>query len=140
MVSNGDRVEVLGGPRRSDAERAAALQSTFGVQANAIMRKNFVYQKRSWNSNCCLLLTPVLLCAILGILQALINIVFSGDSFKCGCLCVEYSPSDPTKCLQRDDTRCGLQYSDVDQAVYCPIPSPTEWPPLLQVGRLRIDC
>lgn len=135
MGRNGDRVEVLPGPAARE-DRAAALQSTFSVQANAIMRKNFVFQKRSWANNLCLLLTPVLLCALLGILQALINILLNGDSFKCGCKCIEFSATDPTNCLARDKNICGLQYSDVDQAVYCPITSPAEWPALLQVSTL----
>lgn len=137
MGRRADRVEAL--PGAAGGDRAAALQSTFSVQANAIMRKNIVFQKRSWANNCCLLATPVVLCALLGILQALINILLNGESFKCGCQCIEYSATDPTNCLKRDNNVCGLQYSDVDQAKYCPLPSPAQWPALLQVSCIERD-
>lgn len=34
----------------------------------------------------------------------------------------------------RDKTKCGLQYSDQDNAAFCAIDNPSTWPPLLQAG------
>ncbi|XP_049366043.1 ABC transporter A family member 7-like isoform X2 [Solanum verrucosum] len=46
---------------------------------------------------------------------------------RCGCKCV--GKNDEGKC----EEVCGIEYSDLNQAVSCSIPSPLEWPPLLQI-------
>lgn len=63
-------------------------------------------------------------------MQILINHVLDSDKFKCGCTCLDSNGNG-----QCDSTEkvCGIQYSTLDQASSCPIPSPPEWPPLLQI-------
>ncbi|KAL6973345.1 Phospholipid-transporting ATPase abca7, variant 2 [Sarracenia purpurea var. burkii] len=49
---------------------------------------------------------------------------------KCGCICVDRNGNG--KC-DNGEKVCGIEYSTLDQANSCPIPSPPEWPPLLQI-------
>eukprot|EP00850_Spirogloea_muscicola_P003309 SM000013S26478 [mRNA] locus=s13:611469:617905:+ [translate_table: standard] len=142
------------------AARRNQLRSTFGTQANALTRKNLAFQKRNWKSNCRLVSAPIILCLVLAIIQAAINGLLSGSKYKarmmilhllsllprpsfslshslpqqcrCGCKCVEYDSSNPSKCI---DKRCGLEYSDNDQVAYCGVPHPTEWPAVQQVAQ-----
>lgn len=46
---------------------------------------------------------------------------------KCGCACIDANGNGTC------ETMCGIEYSNLDQAAACPIPSPQEWPPLLQL-------
>ncbi|KAH9623722.1 hypothetical protein KSS87_006304 [Heliosperma pusillum] len=96
-------------------------RANFSTQANALLRKNLIFQKRNKRSNVCLIIFPVLLCVLLSVLQRVINNELVKEKYKCGC-------------AQVNGTRvCGVQYSTLDQAISCPIPSPPKWPPLLQV-------
>jgi hypothetical protein len=42
-------------------------------QLNALLRKSVAYQKKNWCQNCCVIASPLLLIALLGILQVLID-------------------------------------------------------------------
>ena len=50
-----------------------------------------------------------------------INNELNKAKYRCGCAQVNGT------------TVCGIQYSTLDQAVSCPIPSPPKWPALIQV-------
>ncbi|XP_074285015.1 ABC transporter A family member 7-like [Silene latifolia] len=96
-------------------------RASFSTQADALLRKNLIYQKRNKRSNVCLIIFPVMLCVLLSVLQRVINNELGKEKYRCGC-------------AQVNGTRvCGVQYSTLDQAISCPIPSPPKWPPLLQV-------
>lgn len=101
--------------------------SSSWTQANALLRKNLTFQKRNMGANVRLILFPFFLCLLLVLLQSIINNELNKASNKCGCTCIDTDGDG--QCEQV----CGLQYSTVDQSFTCPIPSPPEWPPLLQV-------
>lgn len=84
-------------------------------------------QKRNIRSNIRLILFPVLLCALLVLIQTIVNRELDKPSNKCGCTCIDTNGDG--KC----EEVCGIEYSTLDQAASCPIPNPPEWPPLLQV-------
>ncbi|XP_024438418.2 ABC transporter A family member 7 isoform X2 [Populus trichocarpa] len=107
---------------------ASPHTAAFWIQADALLRKNLTYQKRNISANCRLISFPFVLCILLIITQTLVDNQISKDSNVCGCQCIDNN-GDGT-CDQRV---CGLQYSDVDQAPSCSVPSPPKWPPLLQV-------
>jgi cell division protein FtsX len=44
-----------------------------GKQVNALLRKSWAYQRRNVCMNVCVLLSPIILCAILGVMQIVIN-------------------------------------------------------------------
>ncbi|CAN1300052.1 ABC transporter A family member 7 [Linum perenne] len=108
----------------SDASRSRA---SFWTQADALLRKNLTYQKRNAKTNCRLISFPFILCVLLVLAQNLVNNQLDKDEFKCGCTCVDTNGDG--KC----EKVCGLQYSDAQQAAACPISSPPQWPPVLQV-------
>lgn len=67
------------GGRVSTAGRGA----TFRNQANALLRKNGVYQRRNWCSNICLLSAPILFCLVLFALQMVVNkLLLTGEDFE----------------------------------------------------------
>ncbi|XP_045792339.1 ABC transporter A family member 7-like isoform X4 [Trifolium pratense] len=104
-------------------------QSSFWTQANALFRKSLTFQKRNVKTNVRLILLPLILCVLLVLLQNLIDYLNDKTTvFKCGCVC----PNQRETC---DDSEklCGVQYSDQTQAIFCKIPNPPEWPPLLQL-------
>uniref|UniRef100_A0A2P2MFL1 ABC transporter family protein n=1 Tax=Rhizophora mucronata TaxID=61149 RepID=A0A2P2MFL1_RHIMU len=109
------------------ADTSSHRPSSFGTQANALFRKNLTYQKRNGKTNCRLIFFPVVLCVLLKVLQIVVDGQLSKSVGKCGCDCVK--TNDNGSCTEV----CGLQFSNSDQASNCPIPSPPEWPPLLQV-------
>ncbi|GFR42619.1 hypothetical protein Agub_g3550 [Astrephomene gubernaculifera] len=41
-------------------------------------------------------------------------------------------------CRQYDKTTCSLRYSSPSQSVYCPITTPSSWPPVMQTPRLAV--
>uniref|UniRef100_A0A7I4ACZ0 ABC transporter domain-containing protein n=1 Tax=Physcomitrium patens TaxID=3218 RepID=A0A7I4ACZ0_PHYPA len=120
---NGHRADPEAGTQAEEPLRVTAKKT----QANALFRKNLTFQKRNWRTNCCLVLFPALLCILLVIIQVAVNGVFNGSDFKCGCKCVPDPNGGP--CIQR----CGLEYSNNDQAVWCGMANPTPWPALLQI-------
>ncbi|PHT47857.1 ABC transporter A family member 7 [Capsicum baccatum] len=101
--------------------------ASFSTQANALLRKNLTFQKRDVRSNIRLILVPVILCVLLVLIQSLVNKELDKSSNRCGCKCVDQNGDG--KCEQV----CGIEYSDLDQVSTCPIPSPPEWTPLLQI-------
>ncbi|PIA27921.1 hypothetical protein AQUCO_07400037v1 [Aquilegia coerulea] len=101
--------------------------ASFATQANALLRKNLIFQKRNLKTNIGLVTFPFLLCILLFLIQTLVDNELDKASNKCGCICVDRN-GDGT-C----ETVCGIEYSDLDQVGTCPIPSPSEWPALLQV-------
>ncbi|KAL8042210.1 hypothetical protein ABFX02_09G035400 [Erythranthe guttata] len=100
--------------------------SSFWTQANALLRKNLIFQKRNIKTNIRLVLFPLFLCLLLVLIQMLVNSELDKPSRRCGCTCVDTGNG---QC----ETRCGIEYSTLDQVFSCPIPHPPEWPPLLQV-------
>ncbi|XP_075112067.1 ABC transporter A family member 7-like isoform X1 [Nicotiana tabacum] len=101
--------------------------ASFWTQANALLRKNLTFQKRDVKSNIRLILVPIVLCLLLVLIQNLVNKELDKPSNRCGCKCVDTNGDG--KC----EEVCGIEYSDLDQVGSCPIPSPPEWPPLLQI-------
>lgn len=101
--------------------------SSFWTQANALLRKNLIYQKRNRKTNIRLVASPFVICMLLVLIQVLVNRELDKPSNRCGCTCVNTAGNG--QCEQR----CGIEYSTLDQAWTCPIPHPPEWPPVLQV-------
>lgn len=108
---------------------ADAGPASFSTRANALLRKNLSYQTRNIWSNIRLIMIPFYLCVLLVGIQALFDsqITNSADN-QCGCQCT--LTNENGKCVNRT---CGIEYSSTDQAFFCSIPSPPQWPPLLQV-------
>lgn len=101
--------------------------SSFWTQANALFRKNLTFQRRNIRTNLRLILFPLVLCLLLVLLQTIVNTELDKPSNKCGCTCIDQNGDGQCERV------CGIQYSDLDQVATCSIPSPPEWPPLLQV-------
>ncbi|XP_023531950.1 ABC transporter A family member 7-like isoform X2 [Cucurbita pepo subsp. pepo] len=101
--------------------------ASFWTQANALLRKNLTYQKRNMMTNVRLILFPFLLCLLLVLLQSLINNELDKPKYRCGCTCIDTNADGTCEEV------CGIQYSTLEQAASCPIESPPEWPPLLQM-------
>lgn len=79
-------------------------------------------------TNIRLILFPFILCLIIVLLQVLLDrVVSSSDDYKCGCNCVRTNGND---CVEE---KCGIEYSNSEQAQYCSIRHPPQWPPMLQV-------
>ncbi|CAN8254913.1 unnamed protein product [Cochlearia groenlandica] len=105
--------------------------ASFLTRANALFRKNLTFQKRNLWSNVRLILIPFYLCILLVGIQILFDTqVNNAKENRCGCECVEDTNGDG-KC----DKVCGIEYSSSDQAFFCSIPNPIQWPPLLQIPR-----
>ncbi|XAR50077.1 Quaternary-amine-transporting ATPase [Bertholletia excelsa] len=102
-------------------------RANFWTQADALLRKNLTFQKRNIKANVRLILFPLVLCLLLVLIQNMVNKEFDKAKNKCGCTCINTNGDGQCKQV------CGLQYSTLDQASTCPVPSPPEWPPLLQV-------
>ncbi|KAK0586687.1 hypothetical protein LWI29_010771 [Acer saccharum] len=102
--------------------------SSFGTQANALLRKNLTFQKRNVKTNIRLVSFPFILCLLLVIVQNVVNTAFNSSDNKCGCACIRRNVNGGC-----EEERCGLEFSDLVQAASCPIPSPPEWPPVLQI-------
>ncbi|KAL4559227.1 hypothetical protein LXL04_031362 [Taraxacum kok-saghyz] len=101
--------------------------SSFSTQANALFRKNLTFQRRNIRTNLRLILFPLVLCLLLVLLQTIVNNELDKPENKCGCTCIDQDGDG------RCERVCGIEYSDLDQVATCAIPTPPEWPPLLQV-------
>ncbi|XP_042521053.1 ABC transporter A family member 7-like isoform X2 [Macadamia integrifolia] len=101
--------------------------ASFWTQADALLRKNLTFQKRNIKTNVRLISFPFFLCLLLLLIQVLVNSELNKPKYKCGCTCID--PNKTGTCQKV----CGIQYSTLDQAASCAIPSPQEWPVLLQV-------
>ncbi|RMZ55080.1 hypothetical protein APUTEX25_005706, partial [Auxenochlorella protothecoides] len=119
------------------------------------------WRKRRWGTNLLLVAAPFFICALLWILQNVINRQLDSRSFKCGCRCLsccdwlptpanysadlppytyqcyEAGPALPCSpyadCSAYDDNDCGYLSSTADQVGYCAVPQPPLWPALLSV-------
>ncbi|KAK4843669.1 hypothetical protein QYF36_011306 [Acer negundo] len=65
---------------------------------------------------------------LLVIIQNVVDRAFNGSDNKCGCACIRRNVNGGC-----EEETCGLEFSDLDQAASCPINSPPEWPPILQI-------
>ncbi|CAL5362178.1 unnamed protein product [Camellia sinensis] len=102
-------------------------RASFSNQANALLRKNLTFQKRNIRANLRLVFFPFYFCLILVLVQTLVNKELDKPKNKCGCTCIDTNGDG--KC----ERVCGIEYSTLDQVSSCSIPSPPEWPPLLQI-------
>lgn len=60
-----------------------AQGASFKTQANALLRKSAIYQKRNIGTNCCLLSAPIFFCLLLLLIRILVNTLFlSGPNFE----------------------------------------------------------
>ncbi|TXG50445.1 hypothetical protein EZV62_022969 [Acer yangbiense] len=84
--------------------------------------------KRNKKTTIRLVSYPFILCLLLVIIQNVVNRAFNGSDNKCGCACIRRNVNGVC-----EEERCGLEFSDLDQAASCPINSPPEWPPMLQI-------
>ncbi len=128
------------------------MQTPFTIQAKALLRKNLQQQRRAVCTNVFIVVTPIFFCILLFILQKVINNALDKPDNRCGCLCLSCcsTPADggdaicrvPTvedpcraweDCQLYDDTQCGFQYSDAEQAGFCAVPSPSIWPALFSI-------
>ncbi|KAL6846315.1 hypothetical protein ACP4OV_023763 [Aristida adscensionis] len=104
--------------------------ASFATQANALLRKNLCIQKRNLKTNIGITLFPIIICVLLVVLQNVINSELDKPKYKCGCACVQINGDG--KCAKKV---CGIQYSTLEQVASCSIPSPPQWPALIQVPR-----
>ncbi|XP_021310476.1 ABC transporter A family member 7 isoform X3 [Sorghum bicolor] len=104
--------------------------ASFATQANALLRKNLSVQKRNLKTNIGITFFPILICVLLIVLQNIINNELDKPKYKCGCVCLETSLDG--RCARK---QCGIQYSTLDQVGSCPIPSPPQWPAMIQIPR-----
>ncbi|KAL7179199.1 hypothetical protein ACSBR1_042563 [Camellia fascicularis] len=84
-------------------------------------------KKRNIRTNLQLIFFPIYFCLILVLVQNLVNKELDKPKHKCGCTCIDTNGDG--KC----ERVCAIEYSTLDQASSCSIPSPPEWPPLLQI-------
>ncbi|KAJ0106578.1 hypothetical protein Patl1_17829 [Pistacia atlantica] len=104
------------------------MAAGFGTQANALLRKNLTFQKRNVKANIRLVAFPIVLCLLISAIQIVFDkLLNNNDDNKCGCICVRKNGDE---C---EEERCGIEHSNLNQAVFCRIPNPPEWPPLLQI-------
>ncbi|KAL1210258.1 ABC transporter A family member 3 [Cardamine amara subsp. amara] len=109
---------------------ADSSPASFLTRANAILRKNLTYQKRNIWSNVRLIMIPFYLCIVLVCIQALVDSqVNKSVDYQCGCKCIDKIGNG--KC----EMVCGIEYSTRDQGVFCAIPKPQPWPPLILIPR-----
>ncbi|XP_058110844.1 ABC transporter A family member 7 [Magnolia sinica] len=110
-------------------ENSSHGPASFFTQANALLRKNIIFQKRNMKTNVRLIAFPFLLCLLLLLMQNLINHELDKPKNRCGCTCIDRDGDGVCENV------CGIEYSTLDQVATCPIPSPPEWPAFVQVPR-----
>ncbi|CAH2064994.1 unnamed protein product [Thlaspi arvense] len=104
--------------------------ASFFTRANAILRKNLTYQKRYIWSNVRLIMIPLYLCIVLVCIQALFDSQVNNSlDNQCGCKCIDKTGEGQCEMV------CGVEYSTRDQGVFCAIPNPQPWPPLMLIPR-----
>ncbi|XP_010515085.1 PREDICTED: ABC transporter A family member 8-like isoform X2 [Camelina sativa] len=96
---------------------ADSIPACFLTQADALLRKNLVFQRRNIWSNIRLITIPFFLCLLLLVVQMLFDTQFNDVHGQCGC----------------KEKACDLRYSTSEQAAFCAIPNPPQWTPLLQI-------
>ena len=88
----------------------------------------FLSQKRNIWSNVRLIMIPFYLCLVLVGIQALFDSQVSNSlDNQCGCKCIHRTGDETCQMV------CGVEYSTRDQAVFCAIPNPQPWPPLILI-------
>eukprot|EP00892_Ulva_mutabilis_P007665 jgi/Ulvmu1/5270/UM022_0064.1 len=117
-------------------------------QVNALLRKSLAYQRKNICSNVFILCAPIIICALLGVLQTLLDNIVAGDA-KCGCECIRCQTDNGTiitdsemcndaalglDCLDENEDNCGPQFSDFEEITWCPISSPSRFPPLYELN------
>ncbi|KAJ4907157.1 ABC transporter A family member 3 [Raphanus sativus] len=101
---------------------------SFLTQANAILRKNLTYQKRNIWSNVRLIMIPFYLCVVLVGIQALFDSQVNNSlDNQCGCKCIHKTGDEKCQMV------CGVEYSTRDQGIFCAVPNPQPWPPLILI-------
>lgn len=84
----------------SHSTQVPAKGATVKSQANALYRKNAVFQRRNWCSNCCLLSAPIFFCLLLFGIQIAINkLLLSGDDYAVSLQCLHSMLLHLTHCL-----------------------------------------
>ncbi|KAI3974934.1 hypothetical protein MKX01_005045 [Papaver californicum] len=106
---------------------SSQAHSSFKTQANALLLKNFTFQKRNYKTNLRLIAFPFILCLLLVVIQVIVDIQLDQDELKCGCKCIDTNGDGTCEKV------CGIEYSTLRQIGRCPIPKLLEWAPLLQV-------
>ncbi|XP_044962701.1 ABC transporter A family member 8-like [Hordeum vulgare subsp. vulgare] len=89
----------------------------FCRQLHALLLKNLAFQRRNWKTNAAIAAFPVLLCALLVAIQAMVDRELDRPPFRCGC----------------EGGQCGIQHSTPVQAMSCEVPAPPRWPALVQL-------
>jgi len=122
------------------------------------MRKSFTIQRRSLGTNACLLFGPIFFCILLFVLQTVTNkLLDQSADLRCGCRCTACCRNERVngtgrtqrvcrnltsgycdrfrgfECEQEERGECGVRYSSQIQAVWCPVPNPSTWPPVIRV-------
>ncbi|ONK59405.1 uncharacterized protein A4U43_C08F6090 [Asparagus officinalis] len=116
-------------PSSASGSSSSRGPASFSTQADALLRKNLIFQKRNTKTNACIISYPLVLCIIIVIIQVIVNKELDKPKNRCGCKCI------PTNSSGRCEEVCGIQYSDAIQAETCAVPSPPRWPALMQVPR-----
>ncbi|KAM3405476.1 hypothetical protein ACQJBY_008139 [Aegilops geniculata] len=106
-------VSAPGGRTRT---RGRAI-ARFCRQLHALLLKNLAFQRRNWRTNAAIAAFPVLLCALLVAIQAVVDRELDRPPFRCGC----------------EGGHCGVQHSTPTQAMSCEVAAPPRWPALVQV-------
>nr|XP_009412921.1 PREDICTED: ABC transporter A family member 8-like [Musa acuminata subsp. malaccensis] len=101
--------------------------ASFLTQADALLRKNLIYQRRNIKQNIILTIYPVFLCLLIISIQSVVNNELDKPRYHCGCKCIDANGSGTCRDV------CGVQFSTSIQAIACPVPRPQEWPALVQV-------
>ncbi|KAM7254695.1 hypothetical protein ACFE04_019936 [Oxalis oulophora] len=101
----------------------ATRRATYCTQANALLRKNLAFQKRNKCVNIRLVCIPIILCLLLAALQRVVDHITEKQP-KCSCTCVDTNRGG--KCEK--DLACQIVGNK-----NCPVPNPSEWPPLLGI-------
>ena len=65
-------------------ETAAAQRQSLRTQAGALLRKNAQYQRRNMGTNICLLVSPIVFCVLLLMVQVALNKLLTGEDYKVG--------------------------------------------------------
>lgn len=90
----------------------------------------FFLQKRNIWSNVRLIMIPFYLCIVLVSIQALFDSqVNNSVDNQCGCKCIDKIGVDKCEMI------CGVEYSSRGQGVFCAIPNPQPWPPMVLIPR-----
>eukprot|EP00887_Chlorella_sp_A99_P001140 scaffold14.g1140.t1 len=136
-------------------------RASFAYQTAALFRKNWAYQarRRRWVSNLLLVGVGALICALLFVLQEVVNRQLDSPNFRCGARCLSCCDWVPTtlangsvastyqcynatadrpcspyaECKEYNASDVSVLFSTADQVGYCAVEQPPLWPALAQV-------